>query len=176
MNDGTLKQTTTVTEGWDPYLKKLKTSQLDYSYEWWDAAQQSSILNKVNEGAANWAPGISSLTYNVNGHVLQAIDKNINRILTYSSNGQGLILNRSEKVGTALPKIQSYFYFNGHRVGQLGDGVSNTYAIDYTEAITVAAPPQPRLSKRWPMSSLGVGSIVFPFFFEPKWQPTRRSL
>ncbi|MDH4134159.1 MAG: LysM peptidoglycan-binding domain-containing protein [Gammaproteobacteria bacterium] len=110
-----------------------------YTYEYWDSAKQKEITKEpyVKE-VSGWAPGFTSLWYNVNGHLLQAIDMHGHASYTYVSNATGLTLERSAK--SVLPNEQPktvftfYYYVAGRRVGDVStDPTARDRRISYAE-------------------------------------------
>ncbi|MET3496938.1 Ig-like domain repeat protein [Variovorax boronicumulans] len=161
MKDGTLSTTSAVTNKYDPTpglpnngvsITVLNTA---YAYEWWDSAKQSSITvdPKSTDVKTPWAPGYSAFTYDVNGHVKTATDRNLTtpRSFSYWTNAEGQVLQRQELIGGKVdPKTGAvnlggasksrdhrYFYFDGKRVGNVGnDGVERE---DYAQQLARSA-------------------------------------
>jgi YD repeat-containing protein len=122
------------------------TTDTTYSYVMWDEAKQSGIQIKGddpnNPNSYKWASGFSQLTYDVNGHLLQAIDntyqlagKTVQRVLTYQSDAYGQVLVREEKDAGVLGPRQLYYYFNGHRIGDVGNNGPNPSLEDYAQEL-----------------------------------------
>ncbi|TDP71061.1 LysM peptidoglycan-binding domain-containing protein [Roseateles toxinivorans] len=107
-----------------------------YSYEYWDSAKQTSI-----QGQANGMSGLTSLTYNANGHLMSAYDASKSRTLSYLTNAQGLVLRREEWVPeyqqSNLKKyVTSYYYATGRRVGDVStDPEAYQYRMSYAEQL-----------------------------------------
>ncbi|RZK99123.1 MAG: LysM peptidoglycan-binding domain-containing protein, partial [Rubrivivax sp.] len=117
-----------------------------YGYEWGESAKQSTITSQpYNSQAPGWKAGTSNFKYDVNGYVAKAIDAGLDgvidtaddRSLVYTSNGQGLILSRYEIAPSAAPKLQTYYYVNGTRVGETGPDGTGT--VDYAQALAISA-------------------------------------
>ncbi|OHX11189.1 hypothetical protein BI347_15905 [Chromobacterium sphagni] len=125
MNDGTVKTTTQVSKG---------TTTTYYGYEWWDDAKQSTITAQpYNKDAPGWQPGISHLTYDVNGHLKEAIDEKGQRSLRYVNDAQGVVIRREEIDKQSVYKKQDYYYVDGKQVGAVGnDGPSR---VDFAQAL-----------------------------------------
>ncbi|MCD4487153.1 LysM peptidoglycan-binding domain-containing protein, partial [Chromobacterium vaccinii] len=126
MNDGTVKTTTQVSKG--------TTTTTYYGYEWWDDAKQSTITAQpYNKDAPGWQPGISHLTYDVNGHLKEAIDEKGQRSLRYVNDAQGVVIRREEIDKQNVYKRQDYYYVDGKQVGAVGnDGPSR---VDFAQAL-----------------------------------------
>uniref|UniRef100_UPI00061821E1 LysM peptidoglycan-binding domain-containing protein n=1 Tax=Chromobacterium vaccinii TaxID=1108595 RepID=UPI00061821E1 len=126
MNDGTVKTTTQVSKG--------TTTTTYYGYEWWDDAKQSTITAQpYNKDAPGWQPGISHLTYDVNGHLKEAIDEKGQRSLRYVNDAQGVVIRREEIDKQSVYKKQDYYYVDGKQVGAVGnDGPSR---VDFAQAL-----------------------------------------
>ncbi|MGY8628250.1 LysM peptidoglycan-binding domain-containing protein [Chromobacterium violaceum] len=125
MNDGTVEHTEQ--EG-DTSVKTY------YQYEWWDEAKQSTITAQpYNKDAPGWQPGISHLTYDVNGHLKEAIDETKHRSLRYVNDAQGVVIRREEIDNLSVYKKQDYYYVDGKQVGAVGnDGPSR---VDFAQAL-----------------------------------------
>ncbi|MES2090246.1 MAG: hypothetical protein V4532_09745, partial [Pseudomonadota bacterium] len=78
------------------------STEMFNGFEWWDSAQQSTITLKAYSPSVTqeWAPGVSLMAYDINGHIKEALDTKGGRALRYVNNAQGLILNRIEKSST----------------------------------------------------------------------------
>ncbi|MEO4031082.1 hypothetical protein ABH313_23880, partial [Chromobacterium vaccinii] len=105
-----------------------------YQYEWWDEAKQSTITAQpYNKKAPGWQPGISHLTYDVNGHLKEAIDEKGRRSLRYVNDAQGVVIRREEIDKGSVYKKQDYYYVDGKQVGAVGnDGPSR---VDFAQAL-----------------------------------------
>ncbi|POZ60785.1 LysM peptidoglycan-binding domain-containing protein, partial [Chromobacterium alticapitis] len=124
--DGTTDVTTQVSQG--------TTVTTYYGYEWWDDAKQSTITAQpYNENAPGWQPGISHLSYDVNGHLKEAVDERGHRSLRYVNDAQGVVIRREEVDHASLFKKQDYYYVDGRQVGAVGnDGPSR---VDFAQAL-----------------------------------------
>ncbi|WP_046168565.1 LysM peptidoglycan-binding domain-containing protein, partial [Chromobacterium vaccinii] len=124
--DGTVDVTTQVSKG--------TTTTTYYGYEWWDDAKQSTITAQpYNKDAPGWQPGISHLTYDVNGHLKEAIDEKGQRSLRYVNDAQGVVIRREEIDKQSVYKKQDYYYVDGKQVGAVGnDGPSR---VDFAQAL-----------------------------------------
>ncbi|WP_249605546.1 LysM peptidoglycan-binding domain-containing protein, partial [Chromobacterium sp. IRSSSOUMB001] len=125
MADGTLKFT---------QQEDDTTVTTYYEYEWWDEAKQSKITaHPYNKDAPGWRPGISHLTYDVNGHLREAIDEQGQRSLRYINDAQGVVIRREELDKQSVYKRQDYYYVDGKQVGAVGnDGPSR---MDFAQAL-----------------------------------------
>ncbi|RZL02851.1 MAG: RHS repeat protein [Rubrivivax sp.] len=131
-NDGTMKETHT-TRG--------TTYKVDtyYAYEWWDDAKQKAITTQeynssLNSDPSKWRPGSSYFEYDVNGHAKLVQDIAGNRALRYATNAQGLILVRDEIANATVNKTQNFFYFDGARIGEVGNDPA-AKNVDYAQAL-----------------------------------------
>ncbi|MGY8627963.1 LysM peptidoglycan-binding domain-containing protein [Chromobacterium violaceum] len=126
MADGTVKTTTQASQG--------TTTTTYYGYEWWDEAKQSTITAQpYNKDAPGWQPGISHLTYDVNGHLKEAIDEKGQRSLRYVNDAQGVVIRREEIDKQSIYKKQDYYYVDSKQVGAVGnDGPSR---VDFAQAL-----------------------------------------
>ena len=128
LNDGTLDHSV---------LEDDTTVTTYYGYEWWDDAKQSTITSQpYNSNAPGWRSGFSHMTYDVNGHLEQAIDEAGHRTLRYVNDAQGVVLKRQEYDRQVAFKTQSYYYVDGKQVGAVGnDGPSR---VDFAQALAQA--------------------------------------
>jgi YD repeat-containing protein len=117
------------------------TTQTTYSYDWWDEAKQAKITinatDPSNPNTGQWAAGYSQLTYDVNGHLSKMVDNAGNRVMTYQNDAYGQVLVREEKLGTTLGPRQLYYYFDGHRIGDVGNNGPAPSLTDYAQALAV---------------------------------------
>lgn len=99
-----------------------------------DEAKQSTIKDQPqNANAPGWQAGYSDLSYDVNGHLIGAVDHVGNRTIRYVSDAQGQILLRDELAGNKVNKLDRYHYIDGQRVGDTGNtGPSRT---DYAASL-----------------------------------------
>ncbi|WP_093351647.1 LysM peptidoglycan-binding domain-containing protein [Variovorax sp. PDC80] len=161
MGDGTIATTSTVTNKYDPTpglpnngisITVLNTA---YAYEWWDSAKQSSITIAPNSTDVTtlWAPGYSAFGYDVNGHIKTATDRNLTtpRSFSYWTDAEGQVLQRQELIGgtvnpqtgavnltgAAKSRDHRYFYFDGKRVGNVGN--DGTEREDYAQQLARSA-------------------------------------
>ena len=87
------------------------------TYQYWDSAKQLTIKKQAaNQASPDWAPGLSSLGYDVNGYLQTAIDTTGGRTLRYTSNATGLVLGRTEDRGNTRYD-HFWYYAGGRRVG-----------------------------------------------------------
>ena len=103
-------------------------------YTYWDDAKQLYLtINASNallaQNNAYWKQGISSYTYDVNGHMLGAVDAGVDGVIgngddvsfQYVDNAQGLTLRRDQMKGASLDKQHRYLYVGGQSVGDIGN-------------------------------------------------------
>lgn len=130
--DGTLRSTQTWSED-----SKATTVRTDYAYMYWDSARQLSIRTQAsNSSVKGWAPGFSEFTYDSAGHVTSATDFNYQggrRRFQYQMDGEGHILQRDEYIDGQQNRFHSYYFFDGHEIGNIGnDGVK---PVDYASEL-----------------------------------------
>jgi YD repeat-containing protein len=133
--------------------KNPTTIDTYYGYEWWDEAKQSTLTSHpYNKDAPGWKPGISHHTYNVNGHLKNAIDETGNRTFRYVTNAQGLILKR-EELDKSVYRHHNYYYLDSKRIGDVGN--DGDPRIDYAQSLAQKAEARREDSYRnWrPISS-----------------------
>jgi LysM repeat protein len=121
-----------------------------YSYQYWDGAKQTAIMKQAsNESVAHWAPGTSSMSYDVNGFLTSARDNTGGRQFTYFNNASGQVLRRDERneysPSTATDDVtfvHYWYYANGRRVGEVTTDPNDNQRISYAEslAISLASP------------------------------------
>ncbi|MES2536207.1 MAG: LysM peptidoglycan-binding domain-containing protein [Pseudomonadota bacterium] len=93
-----------------------------YSYAWWDEAKQTDIkVQASNEAVARWAPGYSSFSYDLNGHLGSVADPAGKRSFSYSSDANGRVLRRDELIGGTRNRSHSYYLFDGREIGNVGN-------------------------------------------------------
>lgn len=104
------------------------TNTTYYKYEYWDSAKQKSIeTGKLQAG------GTTSLKYDVNGHLSEATDTT-NRTFKYTSNAQGLVLQRTESKGTEAFQ-HFYYYADGRRIGDVTTDPTDDLRVSYAEQL-----------------------------------------
>jgi YD repeat-containing protein len=114
------------------------TVTTSYTYQYWDAAKQLTIKKQAaNQGAPDWAPGLSSLSYDVNGYLKTAIDTTGGRTLNYVSNATGLVLARTEDRGAAR-FYHFWYYAGGRRIGDVTTDPTDTFRTSYAESLAKA--------------------------------------
>jgi YD repeat-containing protein len=118
-----------------------------YSYQWWDDAKQIGIQVKgtdpKNPNSYQWAPGASQFSYDVNGHLKTAIISGATpAVVTYMTDAYGQVLEREQKTGDTIGPRQLYYYFDGNRIGDVGN--NGPSRVDYATALaqrgTTVAP------------------------------------
>jgi hypothetical protein len=155
------------------------TTHTSYFYSWWDEAKQDTVkvsaTNPTNRNAGNWAPGFSKLDYDVNGHVTKLtdygtdgqVDTYDDKVSTYQNDAYGQVLVRETKVGTSafasLGPRQLYYYFNGHRIGDVGNDDVSPTQFDYdfmTSRIVQSINRKAHSASTWLQSHGVVGNFV----------------
>ncbi|MFV0673317.1 Ig-like domain repeat protein [Variovorax sp. tm] len=165
MKDGTLSKVDSLTNSFNNFNPSAQDPAVvitrmisNYAYEWWDGAKQTAItLDPVSTGydpQRPQPPGYSVFGYDVNGHLKTASDINRTtpRTFEYWTNAEGQVLQRQELIGgtvnsqtgvvTGASKSRDhrYFYFDGKRVGNVGnDGVERE---DYAQQLARSAAAQ----------------------------------
>jgi YD repeat-containing protein len=143
MADGTLASATATDAG--------TTTTTWYGYEWWDSAKQSTITAQpYNANAPGWKAGTSHLLYDVNGHLKEARDEVGQAGFRYTTNAEGLIMTREEHMPNAL-RLQKYYYVDGKRVGDVGNGGPSR--MDYVQALAQSGQGKTGVRSFSPVSS-----------------------
>lgn len=109
------------------------TTKTQTFYDYWDQAKQRDVTvegidPRLTSAGIKWKPGLSSYSYDANGHLISAIDSgpdgtkgNADDITyTYISNAQGMILQRQRAQGGVVRPSHMYLYVNGTTVGDIG--------------------------------------------------------
>jgi YD repeat-containing protein len=126
-----------------------------YSYEYWDEAKVTAITANpynasIKKSNAAWKPGYSDISYDVNGHMTGAIDRQGNRNIQYVTDAQGKILLREEVTGTiprptyryygetynpgsVANKVNRYIYVDGKQVGEINN--TGPSRVDYVQSM-----------------------------------------
>ncbi len=111
------------------------TTDTSYQYVWWDEAKQSGITinakNPSNPNTGKWAPGLSRLSYDVNGHIATLTDTAADRVVRFASDAYGQVLVREERLKGVLGPRQLHYYFNGQRIGDVGNKGRSANLTDY---------------------------------------------
>jgi len=117
-----------------------------YNYVWWDEAKQSSIRinasDPSNPNSGSWAPGVSSISYDVNGHTAQLIDNTAAGGATttiYRNDAYGQVLVREKWQNGAIGPRQLYYYFDGKRIGDVGNDDQAASQVDYAQQLAQTA-------------------------------------
>ncbi|WEJ99469.1 MAG: LysM peptidoglycan-binding domain-containing protein [Candidatus Sphingomonas phytovorans] len=122
-------------------VKSTVTTETVYSYEWWDEAKQLAIrvdpTDRSNPNTGQWASGFSRLSYDENGHLKQVVDTQANRVLSYRNDAYGQVLVREEKINNVLGARQLYYYFDGRRIGDVGNSGPSPSLIDYAQELAL---------------------------------------
>lgn len=165
MKDGTLSKVDSLTNAFNNFNPSAQDPAVvitrmisSYAYEWWDGAKQTAItLDPISTGydpRRPQPPGYSVFSYDVNGHLKKASDVNRTtpRTFEYWTNAEGQVLQRQELVGgqvdsqtgvvigASKSRDHRYFYFDGKRVGNVGnDGVERE---DYAQQLARSAAAQ----------------------------------
>jgi len=143
----------------------------NYAYAWWDSGKQTAITMGSASTAYNpqrpQPPGYSMFGYDVNGHLKTATDINRTtpRTFSYWTNAEGQVLQRQELIGGTVAADGSvsgatksrdhrYFYFDGKRVGNIGnDGVEREDYAQQLARSADAASPDAKYRKFMPTNS-----------------------
>ncbi|WP_229445308.1 HNH/ENDO VII family nuclease [Massilia sp. Leaf139] len=150
------------------------------AYDYWDEAKQRSLTVKgetAYKPDTAWRPGVSSMAYDVNGHLKAATDAGAdgkmgtaeldkdNVTFSYISNAQGLVLRREQYTGDKVGMMHRYLYLNGAMVGDVGnDGDAR---LDYAQSLGQAKASREEMYKNWtPISSAD---------FDQNYQPINRT-
>ncbi|WP_229445345.1 DNA/RNA non-specific endonuclease [Massilia sp. Leaf139] len=150
------------------------------AYDYWDEAKQRSLTIKgetAYKPDTEWRPGMSSMAYDVNGHLKSATDAGAdgkmgtaeldkdNVTFSYISNAQGLVLRREQYNGDKVGMMHRYLYLNGAMVGDVGnDGDAR---LDYAQSLGQAKASREEMYKNWtPISSAD---------FDQNYQPINRT-
>lgn len=124
----------------------ITTTQTNYYYKWWSEAKQLEIRvgasNPSNPNNNNWAEGLAKFSYDVNGHIKQLEDVRANRLVTYQNDAYGQVLVREEWVNSVLGPRQLYYYFNGNRIGDVGNNGPAASRVDYATALASSQSAQ----------------------------------
>jgi len=164
MQDGTLSKVDSLTNAFNNFNPSAQDPAVvitrmisNYAYDWWDSAKQTSItLDPVSTGydpKRPQPPGYSVFGYDVNGHLKTATDLNATtpRSFSYWTNAEGQVLQRQELIGGKIgadgnvsgaskSRDHRYFYFDGKRVGNVGnDGVERE---DYAQQLARSSAKQ----------------------------------
>src|SRR5205814_1144816 len=117
--DGRTAQT--VTYDADPNAATITTT---YTYAKWDSYQQDSItVSGIANGVKGWKNGVSTFTFDTNGHVKQLFDHQEDRYIKYVQNQNGQTLKRLEYDANNPLKaqvIRQFYYFDGKAIGDQG--------------------------------------------------------
>ena len=118
LGDGTLSKVASTTSG--------TTTTTSYAYEWWDSAKQSRITEQAYNPALGmnnnrWKPGVAHYTYDVNGHLLGAIDEVGLKSFSYISNAQGQVMLREQAGNGVVQQTHRCYYAEGRTVGDVGN-------------------------------------------------------
>ncbi|WP_050465656.1 LysM peptidoglycan-binding domain-containing protein [Herbaspirillum autotrophicum] len=126
------------------------TLRTTYQYQLWDSAKQSSVTIQAKNATVDswhqvWQPGFSQFGYDVNGHSSYARDESGNRSFRYWTDADGQVLKRDELIGGSFDpatgvvngasknRSHNYYYFDGHRVGDVGN--DSVERIDYAQEL-----------------------------------------
>ncbi|HEY4082292.1 MAG TPA: LysM peptidoglycan-binding domain-containing protein [Burkholderiaceae bacterium] len=107
-------------------------STTSYVYEYWDSAKQKSITTTQTGLPGS---GVTTLAYDVNGHVSAATDSVAGRTFKYFSNAEGLVLQRQESEGLNKTYVHNYYYADGKRIGDVTTDLSDDTRVSYAEQL-----------------------------------------
>ncbi|MGC4060018.1 MAG: hypothetical protein QM749_03845 [Aquabacterium sp.] len=156
----TIGQTTTInymladgTLDWSNSVTNSNSVKTYYAYQWWDDAKQMAITTQqynpnINKDQNKWKAGTSYFEYDVNGHAKSVEDVAGNRSLRYATNAQGLIMVRDEIANGTINKTQRFFYFDGSRVGEVGNDATAAN-VDYAQALANQPVDRKTAYKNW---------------------------
>lgn len=179
MKDGTLSKVDSLTNSFNNFNPSAQDPAVvitrmisNYAYEWWDGAKQTSItLDPASTGydpRRPQPPGYSVFGYDFNGHLKTASDVNRTtpRTFEYWTNAEGQVLQRQELVGgqvdsqtgvvvgASKSRDHRYFYFDGKRVGNVGnDGVEREDYAQQLARASAAESPDSKYRKFVPTNS-----------------------
>ncbi|MEY2925664.1 MAG: hypothetical protein RL367_141 [Pseudomonadota bacterium] len=102
------------------------------AFEWHDSALQSQIV-RTQPGQSGTS---SAFSYDKNAHLTQVVITGAQpRTINYTTDSTGQIMVRTQtNNGSTTAPRQFFFYFNGLRVGEIGN--NGTDDIDYAATIT----------------------------------------
>ncbi len=120
-----------------------------YSYTWWDSAQQAGVSFDSDTGSATNTIFTNQFQYDVNGHLTSVnISDGRPRNVTYITDASGQIIKRTEADNIAYnastqkggDPIQAWWFFDGKQVGTTGNNGNDD--PEYETALTerVATP------------------------------------
>ncbi|HEX8029248.1 MAG TPA: LysM peptidoglycan-binding domain-containing protein [Vicinamibacterales bacterium] len=102
-----------------------------YEYQYWDAAKQTRITT-TQQGLPR--PGVTSFTYNSNGHLREKFDEVPNVRRRFMTTAQGVVILREEyRNGASEPLAHRFFYADGHQVGDVGNDGKAESQLTYVE-------------------------------------------
>ncbi|MBI2308425.1 MAG: LysM peptidoglycan-binding domain-containing protein [Rhodocyclales bacterium] len=144
------------------------------AYSYWDTAREigktiRGYNPQLKQNNGLWKPGMSSLAYDVNGHLQSATDAGKDGQigtaddirLDYIDNAQGLTLRRDQVYGTTVAKTRQYLYLDGHGIGDVGNDGDTLQ--DYAQSLARVKRTKEQTYKNWtPADSAD---------FDQNWQP-----
>jgi|GEM_PF-1247577 len=105
------------------------TIDTNYNYVFRDRALQSSIVTTTSGGQSR-----SDFDYDANGNIRSVtINDGRFRVINYTTDVNGRVLKRAENGGAPNNPVEYYFYFDGMRIGEIGNNGSNQ--LSYAETI-----------------------------------------
>jgi hypothetical protein len=117
---------------------KSETTKTWYTYQYWDEAKQSTIkLQAFNETSPKSAPGISRLTYTVNGFLKSAFDDGAQLETQYFTSAHGQVLRRNRLQNGRAVGTQYFYYVDGRRIGDVTDTPGDHNRVSYAEALAI---------------------------------------
>ncbi|WP_443751362.1 glycohydrolase toxin TNT-related protein [Asticcacaulis solisilvae] len=108
------------------------TTTTTYNYVWWNQAKSSTTT--ISNSDPNSGAGNASYIYDVNGNQSEADDTAIHRVMKYQTDSFGQVLTRKESVNGIAGAYRTFFYLNGHVVGDVGtDQLASQ--VDYAQQL-----------------------------------------
>ncbi|MBW8756182.1 MAG: hypothetical protein JF586_01100, partial [Burkholderiales bacterium] len=109
-----------------------------YTYDYWESARQTTIKTQVVGQSAAWATGLSQLSYDVNGYLIQARDNASGRTLTYTNSAHGLVIKRVDQTPGQKEVDDYWYYANDHVVGDVSTSATeNATRTSYAEQLAI---------------------------------------
>ena len=108
----------------------LAGSTTTYGYTYRDKALQETIRTTAQGGGVS----TSTFAYDANNNIRQVVISDTRpRTIDYTTDAMGRVLKRTENGGGAANPVEYYFYFDGMRIGDIGNNGSSQ--ASYAETI-----------------------------------------